>query len=101
MRVIEEKMVAAFNAAKDWRENNTCVNVLRNSHGAPVEVRVRLWGNLICRQIIGQKPIFSTCGYSTSTTRNRLQALGANCRISGGVMIDTLTGAPFFSGLLL
>lgn len=101
MKAIDEKMAAAFIAVKDWHESNTRVNVLRNSHGAPVEIRVRLWGNLICRQIIGQKPIFSTCGYSTSTTRNRLQALGANCRISGGVMVDTLTGAPFFSGSLL
>lgn len=106
MRQIEKEMAAAINAGRDWKKDNTTVicggvawDYSRNCW-EPVRACVYLHGNLICKIYPDGRRAYSTTGWNTATTRSRLQALGADCRIKDFQMIETTTGRPFYSGRL-
>lgn len=86
MRKIEENMIAAVAMRRDWSSGNTSVRVNHKN-----EVEVRLHGNLICRITKGKR-VFSSCGWATSTTRSRLNALGCDCHIVKGSLRSCSTG---------
>ena len=69
MRLLEKKMVSAFNGMYNWNGNNTSVV----SDGK--ESRVYLHGNLIAINKDGKKS-FSNAGWFSNTTKSRLNALG-------------------------
>lgn len=96
MRKIEKEMNAAINAGKDWKKGNTEVQIW--DHNNYNEIRVYLHGNCICRidNKTGRRQ-YKNCGYSTMTTRIRLNALGANVRIKDYCMEYIETGAPVAS----
>jgi hypothetical protein len=106
MRQIENEMVRAINAGRNYKKDNTeviCGGLSWNyetNQFEPVRACVYLHGNLICKIYTDGRRAYSTTGWNTTTTRSRLQALGANCRIFRGRMIDTTTGRPFYSGRL-
>jgi len=86
MRTIEKKMVSAFYGGYEWHESNTRVYKMLGSW------YVDLHGNTIARRDPNtNKVYFSCCGWHTSTTRSRLQALGCPCRIKDYTMIRTDT----------
>lgn len=70
MRKIEEDMVTAIFARKDWRCKNTEVAVTDET------VNVYLHGNRIARYWIASGVLDMTlCGWPTVTTRSRLNAI--------------------------
>lgn len=79
MRQIEKNMLAAVKGRYNFRCGNTEVIVNDN------EITVKLHGNIICKEKEGRR-YFQNCGWSTQTTRSRLNALGANVRIKNGCM---------------
>lgn len=89
MKAIEKKMVAAFFSGYEFHESNTAVIKMLGSW------YVTLFGNTIARRDEDGTVYYSCAGYSTATTRSRLQALGAPCRIHNYTMIDTNTGKRF------
>jgi hypothetical protein len=106
MRQIEKHMVEAINAGRNWKESNTRV-ICRplswsNLDGCkPGEAaRVFLHGNLICIVYNDGRRAYSSTGWNTPTTRSRLQALGCDCRIKAGRLVDYWTGAPIYDGRL-
>ena len=90
MRKIEENMLQAIAARKNWRSGNTAVEV--ETSGA---VSVWLHGNCIA-VIDGQSKKFKTAGWATVTTASRLRALGANIRlhVADDWIEDLTTGQP-------
>ena len=90
MRKIEENMLQAIAARKNWRSGNTAVEV--ETSGA---VSVWLHGNCIA-VIDDQSKKFKTAGWATVTTASRLRALGANIRlhVADGWIEDLTTGQP-------
>lgn len=82
MRNIEEEMCNAirercgsdFTAEKGWRKSNTNVEVEQTGPGKPNVVTVYLHGHNICT-IQGDTVEMSSCGWTTNTTRSRLNAL--------------------------
>ena len=78
MKKIEEQMVEAVKNRQNWEKSNTKVEVAFGN------VYVYLFGNLIAWGKSHKTLKFSTCGWHTPTTRNRLNALGANCYIKNG-----------------
>lgn len=89
MRKIEEKMLAALNAHKNWAENNTRVEF---KNGCTF---LYLHHNLIYLQLEDGRKFCSLQGWDTVTTRSRLRALGvplvsnAGRRYINGVEIPT------------
>lgn len=73
MRQIEEKMIQAVKAGKNFRSGNTVVNV--DGSG----IKVYLHGNCIYAIYEGVKR-FTLAGWNTVTTRSRLNALGVDVR---------------------
>lgn len=70
MRKIEQQLVNAVNAGRDWRSGNTSVDV--TDHG----VVVRLHGNKIAQLDREDGILWITdAGWQTSTTKSRLNAL--------------------------
>jgi len=83
MRTIEKKMVAAVAACRDWSENNT--SVWENSG----KMWVSLFGNLIaCKDLKTGVFSYSCAGWHTVTTGSRLRALGCDCRMVRGRLVD-------------
>jgi hypothetical protein len=82
MRNIEDEMCNAirercgsdFTAEKGWRKSNTKVEVEQTGPGKPNIVTVYLHGHNICT-IQGDTVEMSSCGWTTNTTRSRLNAL--------------------------
>lgn len=105
MRQIEKEMRAAINAGRNWKKDNTQVICSplswSNLDGCkPGEAaRVFLHGNLICVVLTDGRREYSTTGWNTPTTRSRLRALGLDCRIKDGVIIDA-NDAPIYAGRL-
>lgn len=87
MREIEKAMVNAVNSQKNFRQSNTEVEIRDNV------ILVYLHGNCICKidRKTGKR-FFKNCGFSTMTTRSRLNALGANVRIKNGCMVFIESG---------
>lgn len=77
MKEIEKKMVDAVDNGRNFTGNNTTV---RHEDG---NTYVYLFGNLIYK-IVDGKAQFSMCGWNTTTTRSRLNALGVNVRSKEG-----------------
>lgn len=105
MRQIEKEMNRAFFNGRNFNKSNTKVetNVTVWDYSTNSWKRFRvaafLHGNLIAAKDDAGNIYYSCAGWHTSTTRSRLQALGAPCRIKDYRMIDTNTGAEFPSQL--
>lgn len=78
MRKIEREMVAAIKDGKNWQKDNTRVDVQGDS------VVVSLWGNEIARKT-GSILRLSSCGWRTTTTKSRLNAVLQACGFHGGI----------------
>ena len=74
MRTIEEKMLRAINLGKNWKNGNT--EVCHLAIGG--QVLVRLHDNLIAVRDKDGAWHYNNCGWATTTTKSRLNALGAN-----------------------
>lgn len=80
MRTIEKKMLSAILERKDFRLDNTEVQVVHFPH--PVDntdkiidrINVRLHGHLIAT-IEPDKVTINNCGYRTATTKSRLSVI--------------------------
>ena len=80
MKKIDRLTATAFENGRNFRMSNT---VVESSDGV---TRCYLYGNLIAeRSAAGVR--FQSCGWNTVTTRARLQACGADCRISVGLLV--------------
>lgn len=77
MRQIEKQMLAAIRNGKNFNGNNTQVECEPNGN-----IYVYLFGNCIYK-IVNGTPKFNLCGWNTSTTRSRLNALGVNVTSKG------------------
>ena len=105
MRQIEKNMANAINAGRTWNDGNTAVNcrpLSWSNFGGVLDgerARVYLHGNLICVVYKDGRRAYSSTGWNTPTTRSRLQALGLDCRIYRGRLIDA-AGSPVYSGRL-
>src|SRR5574337_2158291 len=81
MRKIEQQMIQAIRNQTNWKSGNTKVEVSRT------QCDVRLHGHLIAsvfNLVIATKDsphcvVFDHCGYSTVTTRSRLNAVATLC----------------------
>jgi hypothetical protein len=79
MRKIEQQMINAINKEKDWSNNNTSVRVIHEgilftpSYNKTIEVR--LHNNIIASIHNNGRMTISSCGWNTSTTKSRLNAL--------------------------
>lgn len=87
MRTIEQNMVHAFNARKNWKSGNTEVRV--STEGGATTVVVLLHGNEIFEESHNLQGLFvryfTLHGWDTPTTRSRLRALGLEVYRSKGV----------------
>ena len=87
MRKIEQQMIAAINERRDWRLDNTEVQVVSFPHGDNTidRIYVRLHGSTIAI-ITPDKLDISDCSWQTPTTKSRLNAiLSYLCRYSVGI----------------
>lgn len=88
MRQIEKMMVAAFNANRELHVSNTSVE---NSFG--MAMLVFLHGNCIASKDLKTGKIAYSCGgWHTRTTASRLRALGCDCYMKNGRIMDRATG---------
>jgi hypothetical protein len=76
MRKIEQQMLQAINERRDWRCDNTEVQVVSFPHnGANIDrIYVRLHGSTIAI-ITPDEVDISDCGWTTPTTKSRLNVL--------------------------
>ena len=78
-RIIEQDMIRAIRYERDWRKDNTSVEVIhhgiRGTHSYQKEIEVRLFGNLIARIFPGDRMILSSCGWESKTTKSRLNSI--------------------------
>jgi hypothetical protein len=72
MRKIEQAMIDAIKAGRDWSKDNTRVSIA-GTRGAE-SVKVFLHGNMIAQRI-GHGWKFTLAGWNTPTTRSRINAL--------------------------
>lgn len=76
MRKIEQQMIAAINERRDWRLDNTEVQVVNFPHGETTidKIYVRLHGSTIAI-ITPDELDISDCSWQTPTTKSRLNAI--------------------------
>jgi hypothetical protein len=76
MRKIEQQMLDAIRERKDWRSDNTRVDVTHFAHGARVidRINVYLHNNNIA-QITPDCVMICDCGWQTPTTKSRLSTI--------------------------
>lgn len=76
MRQIERQMLSAIHNRKDWKCDNTQVQVTYFAHGARMidRISVFLHGNHIA-QIEPNSVAVNACGWKTTTTKSRLNAI--------------------------
>lgn len=95
MRKIEEQMVAAVRNHKNFRCTNTEVEVEGKY------IYVYLHNNLIyAKNTKNGKQMFKNCGWLTSTTKSRLNALGANIYQKNWHWYDATTNKEWKNGKL-
>ena len=82
MRQIEEQMVAAIKARKNFKSGNTEVTMTRNEYLGTCTAMVYLHDNLIAK--------ITLAGWNTNTTRSRLNAFG--------VGVSQCNWAPYHNG---
>jgi hypothetical protein len=87
MRSIETAMNEAIRYEKDWRKDNTSVEVIHHGVSGTFsyekEIVVKLHGNKIARIFpISRRAVLSSCGWTTNTTKSRINAIlsGLNYR---------------------
>ena len=106
MRKIEQQMLKAIKERRDWRSDNTEVQVVSFPHnGANIDrIYVRLHGSTIAI-ITPDEVDISDCGWQTPTTKSRLNALLGNycnagiyqrnhtwyCRVDGDLHYSEIT----------
>ena len=93
MRKIEEQMVAAIKARKNFKSGNTEVKMTRNEYLCTCTAMVYLHGNIIANISFGPENVvaqFTMAGWNTNTTRSRLNAFG--------VGISQCNWAPYHNG---
>lgn len=86
MRIIEKEMLDAIRSRKNWKKSNTEVRICDNT------ISVFLYSNLIAYKQDDKPWCYCSCGWHTVTTRSRLKALGCNCVIRKGYIINLETG---------
>lgn len=76
MRQIESRMLQAIYAREDWKCDNTEVSVTYFAHGERLidRINVYLYGSRIA-QINADTVTVCDCGYQTTTTKSRLNAI--------------------------
>lgn len=93
MRKIEEQMVAAIKARKNFKSGNTKVTMTRSEHLGTCTAMVYLHANLIAKISFGPDNVvaqFTMAGWNTNTTRSRLNALG--------VCVSQCNWSPYHNG---
>lgn len=93
MRKIEEQMVAAIKARKNFKSGNTEVTMTRNEYLGTCTAMVYLHDNLIAKILFKPENVeaqFTMAGWNTNTTRSRLNAL---C-----VGVSQCNWAPYHNG---
>lgn len=77
MRKIEQEMIQAIEEMRNWKKDNTEVVVYKNQYGQGLHrIEVYLHSNLIMTHCFCDAYIeLSNCGWSTNTTRERLNAI--------------------------
>jgi hypothetical protein len=90
MRSIEAAMNQAIRYEKDWRKDNTSVEVIRHGGGGTFsyekEIVVKLHGNKIARIFpISRRAVLSSCGWHTNTTKSRINAILTGLNVREGV----------------
>lgn len=106
MRIIEKKMAAAVAAGVDFSLSNTVVDAggvcwdYKKNCWQNVAAQVYLHGNLICVVCLDGRRLYSCAGWHTVTTSSRLRALGCNCGIRSGRLVDLETGAEIPSSIV-
>ena len=84
MRTIEKMMVAAVAAGRPFQSSNTRVFTLFDRW-----LYVSLWdNNIYCKDLKTGAVSYSCAGWHTVTTASRLRALGLDCHIKNGRIID-------------
>ena len=70
MRKIEREMIQAIVDRKDWHKANTSVDI------TPMYAEIRLHNHLIAKyNLSNMELIISHCGWTTNTTKSRLNSL--------------------------
>ena len=90
---IEEQMVAAIKARKNFKSGNTEVTMTRNEYLGTCTAMVYLHDNLIAKIAFGPENAvaqFTLAGWNTNTTLSRLNALG--------VGVSQCNWAPYHNG---
>ena len=93
MRKIEEQMVAAIKARKNFKSGNTEVTMTRNEYLGTCTAMVYLHDNLIAKILFKPENAvaqFTLASWNTNTTRSRLNALG--------VGVSQCNWAPYHNG---
>ena len=92
-------MAAAVAAGVDFSLSNTVVQTggvcwdYGKNCWVQTAAQIYLHGNLICVVLPDGRRLYSSAGWNTVTTASRLRALGCNCGIRAGVLVDLETGA--------
>ena len=90
MRKIEQQMLQAIKAGRNWQSGNTAVVWASAGPLAPTFARVYLYGSHIASCSVGGKTAMEVRdvvqNWPTATTRSRLRALGINASIRNGKM---------------
>lgn len=90
-------MVDAINNKKDWNCDNTTVRIF------PGEIRVYLHKNRIAT-INNDSVVVDSCGWHTSTTKSRLNAILSMFHLSGIVQKNYtwhVNGKEFYDGMTI
>jgi hypothetical protein len=72
MRVIERQMISAIKQKKNWKNNNTRVEVIESGIQS---INVYLHGHRIASLVDNLSVVVNSCGWRTSTTKSRLNAI--------------------------
>jgi hypothetical protein len=79
MRVIEHQMISAIKQKKNWKNNNTRVEVIESgiqyTPGFSRTINVYLHGHRIATLVDDLSVVVNSCGWRTTTTKSRLNAI--------------------------
>lgn len=87
MRKIEQAMIAAIRAGRNWQSSNTMVRTVHaTTSGATPDAHIFLHGHLIAKYCTADGDLYiCLCGWNTPTTRSRLTALCREFTKANGV----------------
>lgn len=85
MRKIEQEMVAAIKAGKNWHKDNTRVIPAVMPEG--LSLVIQLHGNDIAKRSTTGVWSFSLAGWNTPTTRSRINAIIGSIRTSADALV--------------